>query len=127
MRAQWEAERQAIRRVQELREETEQVRRRAEEAERAYDLTTAAQLRHGTLPELERRLEAETERLTSRQSGHPLLREVVTADEIADIVARWTGIPVARLVEGERDKLLRLADVLHERVIGQDEAVQLVS
>ncbi len=127
MRAQWEAERQALRKVQSLREEIERVRREADEAERSYDLNRAAQLRHGTLPELERRLRAEEERLASKQGGQRLLREVVTEEEIATIVSRWTGIPVSRLKEGEREKLLRLDEILHERVIGQDEAVQLVS
>jgi len=127
LRAQWEAERQALRRVQELRQEQEQVRREAEEAERRYDLNRAAELRHGRLPELERRLHAEEEQLASRQGSHRLLREVVTADEIAQVVSRWTGIPVTRLQEGEREKLLRLDDILHERVVGQDEAVQLVA
>ncbi|WP_433177423.1 ATP-dependent chaperone ClpB [Actinoallomurus sp. CA-150999] len=127
MRAQWEAERQALRKVQELRSEIERVRREAEHAERNYDLDRAAELRHGRLPELERKLQAEEERLADRQGGRRLLREVVTEDEIAEIVARWTGIPVSRLKEGEREKLLRLDEVLHERVIGQDEAVQAVS
>ncbi|CUU57592.1 ATP-dependent Clp protease ATP-binding subunit ClpB [Parafrankia irregularis] len=127
MRARWESERQAIRRVRDLREEVEQVRRRAEEAERAYDLNTAAELRHGRLPDLRRRLAAEEDRLGGRQQGQPLLREQVTEDEIADIVSRWTGIPVSRLVESEREKLLRLDDILHERVVGQDEAVGLVA
>ncbi|KPM55352.1 protein disaggregation chaperone [Frankia sp. R43] len=127
MRARWESERQAIRRVRDLREEVEQVRRRAEEAERAYDLNTAAELRHGKLPDLRRRLAAEEDRLGGRQQGQPLLREQVTEDEIADIVSRWTGIPVTRLVESEREKLLRLDDILHERVVGQDEAVGLVA
>ncbi|WP_433608151.1 ATP-dependent chaperone ClpB [Dactylosporangium sp. CA-139114] len=127
MRAQWNAERQAIRKVQSLREEVERIRREAEAAERRYDLDRAAELRLGKLPELERRLRAEEERLTAKQGGHRLLREVVTPDEIAGIVARWTGIPVARLLEGERDKLLHLEEVLHERVVGQDEAVQVVT
>jgi ATP-dependent Clp protease ATP-binding subunit ClpB len=127
MTAQWEAERNAIRKLQSLREEIEQVRRDIEEAERAYDLNRAAELRYGRLQELERRLQAEEERLASKQGGVRLLREEVTEDEIAEIVARWTGIPVARLMEGEREKLLRLDEVLHERVIGQDEAVQLVA
>jgi ATP-dependent Clp protease ATP-binding subunit ClpB len=127
MRAQWEAERQALRRVQALREEIERVRHEAEQAERAYDLNRAAQLRHGQLPELERRLAAEEQALQSKQSGHRLLREVVTEEEVAGIVSRWTGIPVSRLQEGEREKLLRLDQILHERVIGQDEAVQLVA
>jgi ATP-dependent Clp protease ATP-binding subunit ClpB len=127
MTAQWEAERQAIRRVQALRSEIEQLRREVEEAERAYDLNRAAELRHGKLPELERRLHTEEERLTQKQRGERLLREEVTEEEIAQIVARWTGIPVARLLEGEREKLLRLDEILHERVVGQDEAVQLVA
>src|SRR4051812_32538590 len=127
MSAQWEAERNAIRKLQALREELEQVRREIEEAERRYDLNTAAELRHGKLPELERRLHAEEERLNQRQGSERLLREEVTEDEIAEVVARWTAIPVARLMEGERQKLLRLDEVLHERVIGQDEAVQLVA
>ena len=127
MTAQWEAERQAIRKLQALREELEQVRREIEEAERAYDLNRAAELRHGRLPELERRLQAEEERLEREAGRTRLLREEVTEDEIAEVVARWTGIPVTRLLEGEREKLLRLDEVLHERVIGQDEAVQLVA
>jgi ATP-dependent Clp protease ATP-binding subunit ClpB len=127
MTAQWESERQAIHKLQALREELEQVRREVEEAERNYDLNRAAELRHGRLPELERRLHAEEERLNEKQGGTRLLREEVTEDEIAEIVARWTGIPVARLLEGEREKLLRLDEVLHERVVGQDEAVRLVA
>jgi ATP-dependent Clp protease ATP-binding subunit ClpB len=127
LRAEWEAERQALRRVQALREEMEQVRQEAEQAERDYDLSKAAELRLGRLPELERRLRAGEERLSGRQSGRRLLREVVTDEEIAVIVASWTGIPVSRLQEGEREKLLRLDQILHERVVGQDEAVQLVS
>jgi ATP-dependent Clp protease ATP-binding subunit ClpB len=127
MMAQWEAERQAIRKLQTLRAELEEVRREIEEAERNYDLNRAAELRHGRLPELEQRLRGEEERLEQKQGRTRLLREEVTEDEIADVVARWTGIPVARLVEGEREKLLRLDEVLHERVVGQDEAVQLVA
>ncbi len=127
MRTQWEAERQALRRVQELRQELEQVRQDADRAERSYDLNRAAELRHGRLPELERQLKAEEERLAERQGSHRLLREVVTEEEIAMIVSRWTGIAVSRLQEGEREKLLRLDQILHERVVGQDEAVQLVA
>jgi ATP-dependent Clp protease ATP-binding subunit ClpB len=127
MTAQWEAERQAIHKLQALREELEQLRREIEEAERNYDLNRAAELRHGRLPELERRLHSEEERLNQKQGGTRLLREEVTDDEIAEIVARWTGIPVARLLEGEREKLLRLDELLHERVIGQNEAVSLVA
>ncbi|MDI6626783.1 MAG: ATP-dependent chaperone ClpB [Rhodococcus sp. (in: high G+C Gram-positive bacteria)] len=125
--AQWEAERQAIRRVQELRSELERLRHEAEEAERAYDLNRAAELRYGEIVELERRLESAEEQLATRQGRSPLLREVVTEDEIAEIVAAWTSIPVARLQEGERQKLLQLDEILHERVVGQDEAVQLVA
>jgi ATP-dependent Clp protease ATP-binding subunit ClpB len=127
MTAQWEAERQAIRKVQALRGELEQLRREIEEAERAYDLNRAAELRHGRLPELERRLHAEEERLSEKQHGQRLLREEVTEEEVAEIVGRWTGIPVASLLEGEREKLLRLDQILHERVVGQHEAVQLVA
>jgi len=127
MRAQWEAERQALKKVQDLRAEIEKVRRDAEEAERGYDLNRAAELRHGLLPDLERRLHAEEERLAAKQSGHRLLREVVTEQEVASIVSRWTGIPITRLQEGERQKILKLDEVLHQRVIGQDEAVQLVT
>jgi ATP-dependent Clp protease ATP-binding subunit ClpB len=125
-RAQWESERQAIRRVQELRKELEQVRHEAEEAERAYDLNRAAELRYGKVAELERRLQAEEDQL-GRFGDRRLLREVVTADEIAEIVSAWTGIPVSRLQEGEREKLLRLDEILHQRVVGQDEAVSLVA
>jgi ATP-dependent Clp protease ATP-binding subunit ClpB len=127
MHAQWDAERQAIKRVQELREQLEQVRQEAEEAERNYDLNRAAELRYGQMRELERKLQAAEEQLTSKQGDRPLLREVVTEDEIAEIVSVWTGIPVSRLQEGEREKLLRLDEILHQRVIGQDEAIQLVA
>ncbi|WP_326613773.1 ATP-dependent chaperone ClpB [Streptomyces scopuliridis] len=125
--AQWESERQAIRKVQELRQELERVRQDADEAERAYDLNRAAELRYGTLTDLERRLAAEEEQLRAKQGETRLLREVVTEDEIAEIVAAWTGIPVSRLQEAEREKLLRLDEILQERVIGQDEAVRLVA
>jgi ATP-dependent Clp protease ATP-binding subunit ClpB len=127
MRAQWEAERQALRKVQALRQEIERIRHESDQAERSYDLNRAAELRHGTLPELERRLQAEEAQLAAKQGGRRLLREVITEDEIASIVSRWTGIPVSRLKEGEREKLLRLDEILHERIVGQDEAVQLVA
>ncbi|ROQ89604.1 ATP-dependent chaperone ClpB [Desulfosoma caldarium] len=127
MRAQWEAEKEAIKRVQTLREDIERVRHQIEIAERQYDLNRAAELKHGRLPELERQLKAEEERLSAQQGGNRLLREEVTDEEIAEIVSRWTGIPVSRLVEGEREKLLKLDEVLHRRVVGQDEAVQLVA
>jgi ATP-dependent Clp protease ATP-binding subunit ClpB len=127
LQAQWESERRALRKVQELREELERARGEADAAERAYDLDRAAQLRHGTIPELERRLHAEEEQLASKQQGRALLREVVNEDEIALIVSRWTGIPVSRLRESEREKLLQLDEILHRRIVGQDEAVQLVA
>ncbi|MFD1938336.1 ATP-dependent chaperone ClpB [Nonomuraea mangrovi] len=127
MRAQWEAERQALKKVQDLRQEIETVQRQAEQAERDYDLNQAAELRHGKLPELQRKLQAEEERLAAKQGGKRLLKEVVTEEQIAEIVSRWTGIPVSRLEEGEREKLLHLDEFLHRRVIGQDEAVQLVA
>jgi ATP-dependent Clp protease ATP-binding subunit ClpB len=127
MRTQWEGERESLRRVQALRADIEQTRLDAERAERAYDLETAAKLRHGRLPELETELHQEEEALTAGSGDERLLREEVTEDEIAGIVARWTGIPVSRIQEGERDKLLRLDEVLHERVVGQDEAVGLVA
>jgi len=127
MRARWEAEKQAIKKVQTIREELEKIRYEIEIAERDYNLNRAAELKHGRLPELERRLQAEEEMLNRGQEGERLLREEVTEDEIADIISRWTGIPVTRLMEGEREKILRLDKILHKRVIGQDEAVQLVT
>jgi ATP-dependent Clp protease ATP-binding subunit ClpB len=127
LRAQWEAERRALRKVQEQRGELERLRQEAEQAERDYDLNRAAELRMGKIPDLERRLAAEEDQLAVRQGGRRLLREVVTEEEIAGIVSRWTGIPVSRLEEGERTKILRLDQTLHQRVVGQDEAVQLVS
>ena len=124
MRAQWESEKEGIDTVRNLREQIEAVRRDIEEAERKYDLNRLAELSHGRLPELEQLLEAEE----ARSSGNGrMLREEVTGDEIAEIVSRWTGVPVTRLVEGEREKLLRLDEILHRRVVGQDEAVSLVA
>ena len=123
MRAQWDKEKEALNRVQRLRERIEQVRLEIEQAERAYDLNKTAELRHGVLPGLEKELaEVEAE---DRQAS--LLHEEVTEEEIARVVARWTGIPVVRLMQGEREKLLHLADVLHQRVVGQDEAVDAVA
>jgi len=125
--AQWQLEKGGIRGVQQLREEIEQTRLAVAEAERDYDLNRAAELKHGRLPELEKQLQAEEERMESSDDTVKLLREEVTEEEIAEIVARWTGIPVTRLVEGEREKLLKLDEILHQRVIGQDEAVQRVA
>ncbi len=127
MKAQWEAEKESIKKVQALRGEIEKVRHEIEASGREYNLQRTAELKYGVLPDLEKKLRAEEERLSNRQQGSQLLREMVTEEEIADIVSRWTGIPVTRLVEGEREKLLRLDEVLHRRVIGQDEAVQLVA
>jgi ATP-dependent Clp protease ATP-binding subunit ClpB len=127
MRARWEAEKKSIDSVRKMREDIEQVRRQLEEAERAYDLNRAAELRHGKLPMLEKKLKEEDAKLHEKQGGNKLLREEVTEEEIADVVSRWTGIPVSRLVEGEREKLLRLDEELHKRVVGQDEAVRLVA
>lgn len=127
MKAQWESEKQAIKKVQAIREEIEKVRQNIEASEREFNLQKTAELKYGVLPDLERKLKAEEERLASDEKGSRLLREMVTEDEIAEIISRWTGIPVTRLMEGERDKLLRLDLELHKRVIGQDEAVQLVA
>ena len=127
LKARYEAEKVAIQKVQGLREQIEKTRQEAEKAEQQYDLNRAAELRHGILPDLLRRLQAEEEILARKQGGQKLLREEVTEEEIASIVSRWTGIPVTRLVEGERQKLLHLDEVLHKRVVGQDEAVTLVA
>ena len=127
MRAQWEDEKAAIETVRGLRGEIEKLRQEIESAERAYDLNRAAELKHGKLPQLEEELKSREAELAERAGQGRLLREEVTEEEIAEIVSRWTGIPVSRLVEGEREKLLRLDEILHERVVGQDEAVQLVA
>jgi len=127
MRALWENEKQAIHKVQQLRGEIENVRREMEVAERSYDLNRAAELKYGTLLGLERQLQEEERKLAEEPKGGRLLREEVTDEEIADVISLWTGIPLTRLLEGEREKLLRLDEVLHRRVVGQDEAVQLVA
>ena len=126
MRAKWQLEKEGIHKVQEKREQLEKLRRELEHAENEYDLNKAAELRHGKIPALEKELKGLEAEVNEKQ-GDKLLREEVTEDEISSIVARWTGIPVTKLVEGEREKLLRLESILHERVIGQDEAVGLVS
>ena len=127
LRAQYETEKRDIVKIRGMREEIENVRHQIEEAERKYDLNTAAQLRYGKLNQLEGELKKAEEAMGASAGGQKLLREEVTEDEIAEIVAKWTGIPVTRLVEGEREKLLHLDSVLHERVVGQDEAVNLVA
>lgn len=128
MKAKWENERNSIGKVQKLREELELAGASLEKAQREYDLERASQLQYGKIPELKKQLE-ELERAGAGTSAteNSLLRDRVSEEEIARIVARWTGIPVAKLVEGEREKLLRLGDTLHERVIGQDEAVEAVA
>jgi ATP-dependent Clp protease ATP-binding subunit ClpB len=125
MRARYEEEKKEISAVRELRQSIESIGRDIERAEREYDLNRAAELKHGTLPRLEAELKQKEARLDDGSSR--LLREEVTDEEIAQIVGRWTGIPVSRLMEGEREKLLKLDSVLHRRVVGQDEAVELVA
>ena len=126
MKAQWENEKNAIGRVQQLRESIEDLNRQIEAAERNYDLEKAAELKYGRLPQAQKQLEEEERRAQGNKEGN-ILRDRVTEEEIARIVERWTGIPVSRLVQGEREKLLNLADTLHKRVVGQDEAVQAVT
>ena len=127
MKERWEREKQSIQRVQKLREEIEQVNSDIERAQREYDLNKAAELQYGQLPKLKAELAEEEKRIDEDKGAESLLRDRVTEEEIAKIVSRWTGIPVTRLVESEREKLLRLPDILHQRVIGQDEAVTKVS
>lgn len=126
MRKQWEQEKSGLQEIQKKRELLDKYRRDLEDAESKYDLNKAAELRHGKIPAIEKELSALEEEL-KKGSETRILREEVTADEIASIISRWTGIPVTKLVEGEREKLLRLKDTLHERVVGQDEAVKLVT
>ena len=125
-KAKWENEKNAIGKVQKLREDLEAANAHLEKAQREYDLEKAAQLQYGTIPDLKKQLE-EQEGYAARSKEDNLLRDKVTEEEIARIVERWTGIPVAKLMEGEREKLLHLEDILHQRVVGQDEAVRLVS
>lgn len=127
MKAKWENEKQAISKVQKLREEIEKVNAEIEKAERSYDLNKAAEYKYGKLPELTKQLEAEEQIAEQSQSSDSLLRDRVTEEEIARIIGRWTGIPVSKLMEGEREKLLKLEDILHRRVIGQEEAVEKVT
>ena len=126
MKAQWENEKNAIGRVQQLREKIEDLNRQIEAAEQSYDLEKAAELKYGRLPEAKKQLEEEERRAQSAKDSN-ILRDRVTDEEIAKIVERWTGIPVSRLVQGEREKLLTLDETLHKRVVGQDEAVQAVT
>jgi ATP-dependent Clp protease ATP-binding subunit ClpB len=132
LKAQWQNEKSAIEATGKLREELEQVRAQIDQAQRANDLNRAAELRYGVLPQKEKALQEAEERfeklsVNDGKSGPRLVQQEVTADEIAEVVARWTGVPVSRLLEGEQEKLLRLDSILHERVIGQDEAVAAVA
>ena len=125
-KAQWDNEKDAISKVQQLRADLEEANAQLEKAQREYDLNRAAELQYGQIPALRKALEEE-ERIASDSKARSLLRDKVTEEEIARIIERWTGIPVAKLMEGEREKLLHLEDLLHQRVVGQDEAVRLVS
>ena len=126
MKAQWDNEKTAITKVQKLREQIEQIGGEIERAEREYDLNKAAELKYGKLPQLKAELEQE-EKLAEEAQQSSLLRDKVTEEEIAKVVGKWTGIPVAKIMEGEREKLLHMEDILHQNVVGQDEAVRLVS
>ena len=126
MKARWENEKQSIGKVQQLREEIEKTNASIQRAEKDYDLNTAAELKYGKLPGLLKQLEEEEQKAESGKSDNAFLRDRVTEEEIAKIVARWTGIPVSKLMEGEREKLLHLPEILHRRVVGQDEAVNRV-
>ncbi len=123
----WEAEKQAILRVRAVKKEIDQVKNEMELAERNYDLSRLSELRYGKLPTLEKQLKEEEDALAKKAEDDHLLKEEVSEEDIAEVVSRWTGIPVSKMLTGEREKLLRLEDVLHERVVGQDEAVRVVS
>ncbi|MCS6951357.1 MAG: ATP-dependent chaperone ClpB [Bryobacterales bacterium] len=127
LKAQWQAEKEAVQRLRSLREQIEQTKHLIEVAERAYDLNRVAELKYGRLVELERQLKAEQEALEARQGQVRLIKEEVDEEDIAEVVSRWTGIPVAKLLEGELQKLLHLEEELHKRVVGQDEAVRAVA
>ena len=127
LKTRWDSEKASVSRLRKTREAMEEVRQAMERAERAYDLNRVAELRYGELPRLERELALEQEQLGKKQGESRLLKEEVDEDDIAAIVSRWTGIPIARLVEGETEKLLKLGELLHQRVVGQDEAVQAVA
>ncbi len=127
LKAKWENEKTDINKLHDLRSEIEDVKSKIEIAERNYDLNSAAQLKYGKLPELQKALAAEEQKIENAKSDNKLLRDRVTEEEIAKIIGRWTGIPVAKLMESERQKLLSLDDILHQRVIGQDEAVEKVT
>jgi len=127
LKARWEAEKASVGRLRKIRQQIEGVKQEIERAERAYDLNRVAELRYGDLPRLERELAAEEQQLVNKQGESRLLKEEVDEEDIALVVSRWTGIPISRLMEGEMDKLLRLEELLHRRVVGQDEAVKAVA
>jgi ATP-dependent Clp protease ATP-binding subunit ClpB len=127
LKAQWQAEKQAVGRLRSLREQIEQTKIEIEQAERQYDLNRAAELKYGRLSEFERKLQAEEELLIKKQGASRLIKEEVDEEDIAQVVSRWTGVPVSKLLEGELQKLLSLEEELHKRVIGQDEAVNAVA
>ncbi len=127
LKTRWDSEKASVARLRKTREAMEGIKQEMERAERAYDLNRVAELRYGELPRLERELTLEQEQLGKKQGESRLLKEEVDEDDIAAIVSRWTGIPVARLVEGETEKLLKLGELLHQRVVGQDEAVEAVA
>ncbi|HZS56875.1 MAG TPA: ATP-dependent chaperone ClpB [Bryobacteraceae bacterium] len=127
LQAQWQTEKESVQRVRALREQIDQVKIEIAQAERAYDLNKAAELKYGRLTELQRQLQAEEDRVAGKQGGTRLLKEEVDEEDIAEVVSRWTGVPVSKLLEGEMKKLLALEDELHKRVIGQDEAVLAVA
>ncbi len=127
LKAQWESEKQTVQELMGLREQIDQTKHALEEAKRQYDYNRAAELEYGRLPELEKQLRLKEEYLSQQDEGHRLIKEEVSEEEIAQVVSRWTGVPVAKLLEGEREKLLLLGEELHKRVIGQDEAVAAVA
>jgi len=127
LKIRWEAEKASVGKLHQLRQEIEEVKQQIERAEREYDLNRVAELRYGTLPRLEKNMREEEDRLASKQGESRLLKEEVDEDDIAEVVSRWTGIPVSRLLQGEVEKLLHLDEWLHRRVIGQDEAVKAVA
>src|SRR2546425_6431584 len=127
MKAKWQAEKRAVQKLRALREQIEQTKIEMEKAEREYDLNRVAELKYGKLVQLENQLKIESEQFAKKQAKAPLIKEEVDEEDIAQVVSRWTGIPVSKLLEGEVQKLLQLPELLHKRVIGQDEAVQAVA
>ncbi|MEE8125263.1 MAG: AAA family ATPase, partial [Nitrospirales bacterium] len=125
--SQWEAEKASVGRLHQIRQQIEDVKRQMEQAEREYDLNRVAELRYGTLPRLERELQSEDEHLGQKQGTSRLLKEEVDEEDIAEVVSRWTGIPISRLLQGEMEKLLKLDEFLHQRVVGQGEGVKVVA